>query len=69
MTDVSSPPPSGTVGIVLCDGFELLDAFGRRRYLSVVPKLFRLTFISTNACTVQSPPSARALSRLGVSGD
>lgn len=54
MTDVISAQHSRTVGIVLFDGFELLDAFGPVEILSVLPKHFRLSFISTNARTVQS---------------
>ncbi|RAE95368.1 DJ-1/PfpI family protein, partial [Burkholderia multivorans] len=52
-----SPSPR-TVGIVLFEGFELLDVFGPVELLSVVPDGFAITYLAASPGPVRSSQGA-----------
>lgn len=60
-------PTSRSVGILLFDGFELLDVFGPVELLSVLPEEYRITYIAPEAGPVRSSQGAEVVATESLS--
>lgn len=63
----SMSPSPRTVGIVLFEGFELLDVFGPVELLSVVPDGFAITYLAPSPGPVRSSQGAKVVATASLS--
>jgi len=58
---VTTPEPQTSVGVVLFDGFELLDVFGPLEMYGVLPNRFTIQLVGPTAGTVASAQGPRSV--------
>ena len=63
---MNEPAAPRTVGIVLYEGFELLDVFGPAEMFGLSPDLFRLQMLATAAGPVTSAQGPQALADVAL---